>query len=121
MKKWLFLFATIVVLALASCDNTGRSTLEKASSVENYDCSFVLQTPVNYDERLGIGLSGIVFVTKDQPSTATLWIPKDLYNKIVKDQNGQNIKFYKGRCVDSRIQESGRFGFAQGYFVYFVE
>lgn len=121
MKKLLFLFATIVVLIVTSCEDTGSGTLDKASSFGNYDCSFVLQTPVDYDARLGIGLSGNVFVTKDHPSTATLWLSKDLYNKIVKDQNGLNIKLYKGKCARSRIQGIDTYTFSRGYFVYFVE
>lgn len=121
MEKWLFLFATIVVLVFTSCENTGKSTLDQASSKGNYDCSFVLQTPVGYDQRLGVGLSGNVFITKDHPSTATLWLSKDLYNNLIKDQNGQNIKLYKGRCAESKIKENGMFTFGRGYFVYFVE
>lgn len=121
MKRLLFLFTIIVVPVLTSCENTGKSTLDQASSKGNYDCSFVLQTPVDYDQRLGVGLSGNVFITKDHPSTATLWLSKDLYNKITKDQNGQDIKLYKGRCAESKIKENGMFTFGQGYFVYFVE
>jgi len=121
MKKCLFLFATIVVLALTSCEMTGSSTLDNASSIGNYDCTFVLQTPVDYDKRLGFGLSGSVFITKDRPTPITLWLPKDLYNKIVKDQNGQNIKLYKGKCTNSRVYDNDSWAFSLGYFVYFAE
>lgn len=118
MKKLLFFFFTITISVMfTSCQFTvGGDSADKASSIHNYDCQFVLQTPVGYDNKMGIGLTGQVYFEKNKPSTETLWMSKSLYNKLIKGQDSLKIQIYKAKCVWCKGSE-----LKMCYFVSYVE
>lgn len=118
MKKNVFFLISVVILMISAC-SPGGNKADQASINDNLQCSFALDSPVDYDVVYGIGFSGVVY--KDGKTTAqTLWVPQVIYEKIISNKDGQTSKIYKGKCLYCVGLSKSFFSIA-ACFVYFVE
>ncbi len=115
MKNFHYFLVFCMIITLSSCFN-GGSTLDKASSYKNCPCSFVLDTPVDYDRALGVGIWGAVYNEDGgKPKPTILWLNKTLYDKLKKNESTSD-KIYRGLCLQCSYSSH-----AEIFFVYSAE